>query len=221
MQKTATNIIDQPAEVASALGQVGLTKEQVVQIAKAVSAARSEYLRGIDPVNFPGTQAYSAGIRQLRLQTLQTLPNDWKAGNFRNIEVVVNHCLGVMISFQNVDTACREKDPEAISDRGEATRDMVSRPYEPDLFLDNEQLRPHSSCAFPIVWLVCVAASTDRLQVEVSRPKPFEGNQFQGFFERIFVADETFEPSGFAPPVIDEDEDDLDIVITKKTNGNS
>ncbi|MOA39980.1 hypothetical protein D3C78_1618050 [compost metagenome] len=95
-------------------------------------------------------------------------------------------------------------------------------PYQRSLFSDGSpSLPPGVVGSFPAVWFVCVAADKDRIQVEVSRPKPFEGNQFKGFFERIFVANESLEAPELMVDFSDDADDDHDIVITKKNNGNS
>lgn len=220
MQNQNAIIIDQPSEVTDALSKVGLTKQKIIRIAKAASFARAEYLPNVDPVNFPGTRAYQEGTRQLRLQTL---PDGWKTRKFNNIELVYNEKIGLMVGFQNVDCACASTEPQAISSRGEGTKQLVSMPYQRSLFSnDSPSLHPRAAGAFPIVWFVCVAADKDRIQVEVSRPKPFEGDQFNGFFERIFVANESLEtPELMADFSGDADDNDDDIVITKKDNGNS
>ncbi|WP_145991806.1 hypothetical protein [Pseudomonas sp. FFUP_PS_473] len=219
MQNQSTLVIDHPYDVEAALAKVGLTKQKVVHIAKAASSARAEYLPNVDPVNFPGTRAYQEGTRQLRLQTL---PDGWKTRKFNNIELVYNDQLSLMVGFQNVDCACSSTEPQAISSRGEGTRQLVAMPYERSLFSDGvPHLSPSQEGSFPIVWFVCVAAYKDRIQVEVSRPKPFEDDQFNGFFERIFVANESLEAPKFLVSINDEIEDDHEIVITKKQNGNS
>jgi hypothetical protein len=219
MPAQSASIIQKAEDVRPALSLLGLSEEKVIQIAQAASYARAEYLPGIDPVNAPGTKAYQAGIRQLRLSML---PDGWKPERFNNIEVIVNHELGLMLGFQNVDRACEKSDPSSISDRGEGTRQLVAKPYEAALFnqasLQNQ--KTHKG-AFPLVWFVCVAADQDKIQVEVSRPKPFEGTQFNGFFERIFVADQKIEAPMAAPRLEPEEEDDHEIVITKKQNDRS
>ncbi|KPC21749.1 Uncharacterized protein AC499_3184 [Pseudomonas amygdali pv. lachrymans] len=75
--------------------------------------------------------------------------------------------------------------------------------------------------AFPVIWLVCVAASVDRIQVEVSRPKPFTSDQFEGFFERIFVADEPVDNKPLGELIAEDNSDEPEIFISKKQNGNS
>ncbi|HEX8595382.1 MAG TPA: hypothetical protein VF682_19235 [Pseudomonas sp.] len=221
MQNLNTVVIDQPLEVQHALASIGLTKEIVIGIAKSAAYARAEYLPSVDPVNFPGTRAYQEGTRQLRLQTK---PDGWVTKKFNNIELIHSSDAGLMLGFQNVDHACSSKDPQAISRRGEGTKQLVSMPYQTNLFGGGNSVAYSSapSGVFPVVWFVCVAAHADRIQVEVSRPKPFEGDQFNGFFERIFVADESLESDEPTPARLDDDiEDDHDFTITKKQNGNS
>ncbi|AWY43624.1 hypothetical protein DKY63_28365 [Pseudomonas putida] len=219
MQSLETLVIDQPDEVQTALGRIGFTKDKVVQIAKAAVYARAEYLQGIDPINYQGTRAYQAGIRQLRLQMR---PEGWRSCRYRNIELIYNVSQGLMFSFQNVDHACMKDDPKSISARGEATRELIEKGYEADLFgssVSDERIL--SENAFPQIWCICTAAKEGRLQVEVSRPKPFEGDQFEGFFERIFVEDQDLQPDlVVAPPVESFDDLDTEIVVTKKQHGN-
>ncbi|WP_350025871.1 hypothetical protein [Pseudomonas fulva] len=207
-------IMDNPADVRLALQAIGLTSEKVIRIAEAAAAARSEYLPDVDPVNYPGTQAHHAGVRHLRLQTL---PAGWRAANFRNIEVVVNDDLGIMLAFQNVDQACKQAEPQAISPKGEATRDLVSKPHAASLFSNDTPQAVQPLGNFPAIWFICVSASIKRLEVEVSRPKPFEGDRLDGFFERIFVADKEMDASvQAAPATAPEIEQDFDVVISKK-----
>nr|WP_288915745.1 hypothetical protein [uncultured Pseudomonas sp.] len=214
-------IIQQPASVLDALQNLGLTREAVVHIARSAVSARSEYLPGIDAVNFPGTRAYQEGIRQMRLR-LKALPQGWVTRKFNNIELVYSPDLGIMVGFQNVDRACGKVDPQAISERGEGTRQLVSLPYQRSLFGgDKTKAMPQSSGAFPIIWFICVAAHVDRIQVEVSRPKPFTADQFEGFFERIFIADEPVDDKPLSEVIVDDQVDEPEIFISKKQNGNS
>ncbi|MBP1141088.1 hypothetical protein JOE29_003039 [Pseudomonas sp. PvP009] len=219
MQNLDTIVIDEPSDVQAALAMLGLTKEKVVIIAKAAVYARAEYLPGVDPINFPGTRAYQAGIRQLRLLTY---PDGWRPCRYRNIELVYNESMGLMFSFQNVDHACQKDEPRSISSRGEATRELVGRGYEVDLFGSAVPMGAVSPPnAFPTIWYICTAADERRLQVEVSRPKPFEGDQFEGFHERIFIEDQDLDTDAIlSAPTEPLDELDTEIVVTKKKNGN-
>lgn len=214
-------VIDQPASVLEALQSLGMTREAVLHIAKSAVAARSEYLEGIDAINFPGTRAYQEGIRQMRLG-LKALPQGWVTRKFNNIELVYSADLGLMVGFQNVDHACGDVAPNAISERGEGTRQLVSLPYQRGLFSnDKAGSAPRTSGAFPVIWFVCVAAHLDRIQVEVSRPKPFTSDQFEGFFERIFVTDEPVDDKPLGASLTDDHGDEAEIFISKKQNGNS
>lgn len=219
MQDLDTLVVNQPEDVHAALAKLGLTVEKVLLIAKAAVYARAEYLPGVDPINFPGTRAYQSGIRQLRLLTYL---DGWRSCRYRNIELVYNENTGLMLSFQNVDHACQKDDPKSISARGEATRELVGRGYKVDLFgsaAPMDEAIPQN--AFPVIWYICTAANEKRLQVEVSRPKPFEGDQFDGFYERIFVEDQDLDNDVvLSAPAEPFDEIDADIVVTKKQNGN-
>ena len=221
MQTASSSPIPQGKQARFALKQIGLTEAQARRIAEAVIAARAEYLDGIDPANAPGIKAYQAGIRQLRLEML---PAGWETGRFRNIEVVINYQLGLMLGFQNVDKACQEGcDPQSISERGPGTRSLVALPYQEDLFNSKSttNLERKNPGLHPVVWFICVAASIDTLQVEVSRPKPFDGPNFKGFFERIFVLNENAEAVESAADDEIEELDDLEVTVSRKPNGNA
>ncbi len=214
MSNHALGVIDQPYEIKRSLDALGLTSDQIIKIGMAAAIARSEYLEGVDPVNYPGTQAYQAGIRHLRLETL---PSGWRTGNFRNIEIVVNDDLGIMLGFQNVDHACKDIEPQAISPKGEATRDLVAAPHAQSLFPRADVVDSRPGGSFPVVWFICVSANAKRLEVEVSRPKPFTEDHFVGFFDRIFVADKDIDLMEFpTAPAAEDIVDEPEILISKK-----
>ncbi|MNT40035.1 hypothetical protein D3C72_1763270 [compost metagenome] len=153
---------------------------------------------------------------------LKAMPQGWVARKFNNIELVYSADLGLMVGFQNVDRACGNVAPNAISERGEGTRLLVSLPYQRGLFSNDELgAPPQAAGAFPVIWFVCVAAHLDRIQVEVSRPKPFASDQFEGFFERIFVTDEPVDDKPLGEALADDHVDEAEIFISKKQNGNS
>lgn len=214
MQAKHTLIIDQPEDVQSALSRLGVARDQVKQIAQAAAFARAEYLHNVDPINAAGSKAYNAGVRHMRLLMMA---DGWRSARHHNIEVVLNLENGIMFGFQNVDKACTEDSPKAISEKGSGFRDLISRSYRSDLFNpENSDEKRMPDALIPAIWLICVSSSPNILQVEISRPKPFEYNQFEEFYERIFIADEPLNNFPFGGNSQDIDDDDLEINISKK-----
>lgn len=194
-------VINEGFEVRQELHRLGLTTEIVRTIARKAAAAKAEALE-IDPSSSPGTLAYIFGVRAVRTALI---PLGWRMSRAGNVESTVNDELGIQICFQNVDTACTERHPEAISGKGAGSRKLI-QDGQAELF-DREA--PDAVDAFgstPTVWVVCVSTDGNKLRAEMSCPIAFEGNQFEGFSERIWVVDEDLAP---APDRIDRPDDDI------------
>lgn len=213
MAQHAPAIISNPDEVSVALARIGLTKETVVSVARAAASARAEALP-IDPLSAPGWFAYAHGVRHLRLAVLPL--EGWRLSRADNVEAAINDELGVQLCFQNVDVACNPaREPRAISRKGAAARRQVAGGQVELFELPKQDGEGRYGCS-PIVWVICVEASTSSLKAEVSCPMSFEGAQFDGFHERIFVCNEDSD----YPEMVEEDGisnlDDLDFPVSKK-----
>jgi hypothetical protein len=187
-------------EVRQELRALGLSQEIIRNVATATAAAKADTLP-IDPVNTPGTQAYIHGIRSIRLQLLT---EGWRMSRAGNVESTVNDDKAIQICFQNVDHACSDDDPQAISAKGSGARKLIRDGHQAEMF---ERTSDSALIVFgtvPTVWVVCVSTSEKRLRAEVSCPKVFEGDQFAGFIKRIFVVDESLDPT----PESSQDRDD-------------
>ena len=190
MTQLAPTFINEGYLVHQELRALGLTVEVVTTIARKAAAAKAEALE-IDPSSTPGTLAYINGVRAIRMALL---PLGWRLSRTGNVEATVNDKLGIQICFQNVDIACSEQTPQAISGKGSGSRKLIQS-GQTELF---DRDAPEAVDAFgstPTVWTVCVSTDSKRLRAEVSCPEAFEGNQFEGFSKRIWVVDEDLEPA--------------------------
>lgn len=202
------------SQVKSELRALGLTPEIVKNVAIAASAAKADSL-AVDPVSAPGTQAYIHGVRNIRLQLL---PKGWQLSRVGNVESTVNHDLGIQLCFQNVDRACGERDPEAISGKGSGSRKLIHNGRQTELFEKNNNRSPRTFGSTPTVWVICFSADEKNVRAEVSCPESFEGEQFDGFSKRIFVVDESLDPKSRSNNESDDRDDssDYDVRIAKK-----
>jgi len=207
--KPAPVVVTAQWEVDQDLRALGLNREIVREVAFAAAGARAEALE-VDPCSTPGTLSYIYGVRTIRLKML---PLGWKKTRDGNVEATVNHELGIQLVFQNVHRVCGERDPEAISGKGTASRNQINS-GQLDMF---EKPAEGSLGRYPLVWMICVSSDDNSVRAEVSCPAAFEGNHFEGFTRRLFVVDESFEPVPNKRQDSDDDGDlHFDIPVTKK-----
>ena len=207
-------IVKDPVEVRQALAAIGLTVEIVDRIADASATARADTM-AVEPLNAPGTNAYNKGVASTRLNLM---PLGWEMIHNSGIEPTVNYKLGLQIVFQNVDMACTDSDPQAISGKGSGSRKLVYEgQQQKELFERVEGAVEQIRGAVPKVWLICVSTSGKKLRAEVSCPLLFEGNQFEGFSKRIFVVDRDYDPTPQVRSDVDDSGiDDFEVKIFKK-----
>jgi hypothetical protein len=187
-------------QVREELRALGLTQEFVANVARQSSSAKVDAM-AIDPLSTPGQFAYIYGVRSIRYQLL---PLGWRISRSGNVESTVNDELGIQLCFQNVDVACAEQNPNAISGKGSGSRKLIQEGQH-ELFARNDGAPKQDLGVTPRVWVLCVSTEDKRLRAEVSCPEIFEGNQFEGFSKRIFVVDEEFSPI----PGIDKNTNEL------------
>ncbi len=199
-------------QVDQGLRAIGLTREIVRQIAYAAAGARADAME-VDPSCAPGMLSYIFGVRHIRLLLK---PLGWRISRVGNVESTVNDAIGVQLCFQNVDIACGADDPEAISGKGAAARQLV-KSGQGELFPVAPRKPIAAIGSTPTVWVLCVSADEYSVRAEVSCPEAFEGNQFDGFVHRLCVIDDTFEPQPTDRRQPDDlDGFDFDIAVTKK-----
>jgi hypothetical protein len=208
-------IIKDAVEVRQALAAIGLTVEIIDKIADASATAKADTM-AVEPLNAPGTNAYNKGVAATRLNLM---PFGWEMVHNRGIEPTVNYKLGIQVVFQNVDVACTDRDPQAISEKGSGSRKLVYDGQRQKVLFERVEGAPEQiRGAAPEVWLICVSTSGKKLRAEVSCPLLFEGNQFEGFSKRIFVMDRDYDPTPQARPNADGGGrvDDFEVKIVKK-----
>lgn len=199
MHKLKPVVVSEGFLVNQELRKLGLTAEIVATIARKAAFAKADALE-IDPASTPGTLAYIMGVRAIRMALIA---EGWRLSRTGNVESTVNDELGIQICFQNVDTACTEHYPQAISGKGAGSRKLI-QDGQAELFERDAPVASDAIGCAPTVWVICVSTDSKKLRAEVSCPEAFEGNQFEGFSKRIWVVDEDLAP---APESIDLPDD--------------
>ena len=205
-------VVTEEWKVRQALSALGITPDFVRNVAVAASSARADSLP-VDPCSAPGTQAYIYGVRSIRLQLL---PLDWRLSREGHVESTVSDELGIQLCFQNVDRACGDRNPEAISEKGSGSRKLINDGWQTELWEKVDSGPSHTYGSTPTVWVICVSTDEKRLRAEVSCPEVFEGDQFDGFSTRIFVVDEAFDPKPKSEKKSDDGDDYQDEVRISK-----
>lgn len=199
-------------QVNQALRELGLTREIVRRIALAAASARND-ATPLDPSFSPGMLSYIHGVRETRLALL---PLGWEMSRDGNVDLTVNRAKGIQVCFQNVDLACANRDPEAVSGKGAASRRLVNSGQGEFDFSGSEVATIPSMQSGPMMWFICVSADEFSVRAEVSCPRGFEGNAFQGFWHRLFVMDESTNLEPRKDDAGDDGDLDLDVQVSKK-----
>ncbi len=211
-----TNIFQNPVEVQSRLTTLGFTVEELATVALKAVSAKNEATR-FHPSNASGLFSYLWGTSALREMAV---PKDgWELDRTSNIESIFNRSMNIKIIFQNVDSACSFAPPKAISGKGNAVQDLVGNTTGAFLFEDMEE-EHIKNIQNNGTWFFCVSSDEDgEVRAELSLPSSMQGKQFGSFHERIFIIND----SRWDAPIdlnnddlLDDDNDDFDISITRK-----
>lgn len=183
-----TAIIENPTDASRRLADFGLTIEQMLAIRDSARAA-SDDASPLMPQNAPGTLAYIHGVGALRAQILS---DEWVIDRTLGVEAVINHRLGIRISYQNVDRSCDpDFPPMPRSEKGSGSARLCRLPlfehYGVILESDTDRLPsddvedPHSGQV--VTYFVMVGEDGS---VELSCPV-IANKRYSDFGERIFI----------------------------------
>jgi hypothetical protein len=205
-----TTIFKEDWEVGSRLSMFGVTKAELVTVVEKAVGARADAVPH-DPVTAPGTFSYIYGTRGLRdLFASQ----GWIPDSTKGIESIYHPITGTKLIFQNVDSACDDRHPKAISGKGMASEEIISLSTK-YLFEDMEEQR--QKMLNGTAWFLCVYANGEDVRAELSLPLGVKEGQFSGFIERIFLLNQ----GEWKPFTISRKEEyplfqDFDIPVTRK-----
>lgn len=171
-------------EIDARLVPFGVTRAELVEIARVVAGARADAVEN-DPVTAEGQFAYIFGTRATRA-LLRT--KGWVLHRAENIESVRHaKIMDWRVIYQSVDIAASLVfDPKAISGKGAGAERFIEA-TEPNLF-PAEEVKPSKFVPENRgAWFFCVSVNDDDVRAELSRPISIAGGNFEGFYERIFI----------------------------------
>lgn len=173
-------------EVEDRLKDFGVSRDELIDIARAVVAARADAIAD-DPASAEGLLAYIYGTRTMR-QVFKA--RGWLRHREDNVESVRHPDRDLKVIYQSVDAAADWlHSPKAISGKGSGADRMISA-AQGSLFSEEEL---GAVTKAPIqdlktgAWFFCVSVDGDDVRAELSLPSGVARGNFDGFFERIFI----------------------------------
>lgn len=182
-------IYSQDWEVDTRLLPFQVTRKELIKVAQKTLAERSNTI-DLDVAGAAGQLAYIHGSRHLRLLTTA---KGYEVNRQKNIESSIHFGTGIMLAYQNVDLACSElHSPKAISGKKSGSAEAIEQAQgvlftrdEAPSVVDFKSVRDLNSS----LWYYCVSFTENSFSAELSLPASIAGDNFAGFFERIFIAD--------------------------------
>ncbi len=173
-------------EIDPRLVPFGATRPELVEVARAVVAARADAVEN-DPATAEGQFAYIFGTRSTRTLWRR---KGWLLHREENIESVKHPKLDWKIVYQSVDIAASiPNSPRAVSGKGSGADRLIDM-GQGALFTPEQLAAGNASKFTPLnsgVWFYCVSVDGDDVRAELSLPVGVSGNNFDGFIERIFI----------------------------------
>jgi hypothetical protein len=206
-------IFKTPIEVDGRLRQLGVSREQLLEIVHAMVAAKAACTNN-DPPGAPGWSSWRHGTRRSR-EVLR--PPVWLKDDTDQLSCIVNHSLGMRMAVANTDDSTGVDSQAAVpqnrSKKGAATDRAIDgtqqslfgsivskRDEKVVLFVPKER---HSSSY--VTFYLCVFNEGEVVLAEFSCPIAVENGFFKGFSERIILVG-----PGEWPPTARAKKDDPD-----------
>lgn len=165
------------------LEQLGLRRDLLLDVVRAATGAR-RVSTPFHPLSAGGLLSWIEGTHQLRRIFS---PRGWQACRRDNIESIFNPEFAIKVVFQNAERAGDLlRDPLACSRKGAgAARAVELGQYE--LWPEHKAIEVAGVNA--TTWVLFVYAEQDDVRAELSCPIAINGEQFDGFHERIILVE--------------------------------
>lgn len=181
---TSVRLLVDDVSVTDRLADFGVTRQQLVDIAHGVAAARADATPD-DPAFAEGMFAYMFGTRLLR-QLFGSI--GWIRVEENNVAAVKHPDRPLRVIYQNVDLAADAlHEPQACSGKGAGADRVIG---QATLFPPDEMAATHDRMLAELqhgAWFFCVSVDGDEIRAELSLPSGLDKGNFSGFVERIFI----------------------------------
>jgi len=209
MEAKKVKIVSAPLSADLELRNLGLSRENIVEVVNAAVEARMNATEN-HPPSAAGSMSYFEGVRRLREIGIL---KGWVRDDAGQIPSILDPTSGLRFAFCNTDSGtCNPlSNPKNISEKGDSTQKTIDSQIE--LFTaDAIASIPVSGIEVAQYWYLCVYSDADGedVRAELSFPTECDNGFFKSFAKRIFV-DLTMDN-----PTPSEDEDEPDVPVTRK-----
>jgi len=182
----AVRIYQQDEEIDARLVGFGVDRSELIQIARAVVAARADAVDD-DPASAEGQFAYIYGTRLTR-QTFRK--HGWLRHRQDNVESVKHPKRDLKVIYQSVELAADAiHEPRAISGKGSGA-DRLIFAGQGCLFSADELNRAAAATLTNLkvgAWFFCVSVNGEDVRAELSLSSGVTNGNFGPFIERTFI----------------------------------
>ncbi|KQS45678.1 MULTISPECIES: hypothetical protein [unclassified Sphingomonas] len=203
-------VLAQEYEIVPRLAQLGLRRDLLLDVVGAAVGGRRN-ATGYHPLSAGGLLSWIEGTGQLRRIFVQ---RGWEVCRRDNIESIFNPEIGIKVVFQNAERAGDPLlDPLATSKKGAGSaRAIELGQYE---LWPEEQAKKFVEVTAS-TWVLFVYSDGDDVRAELSFPKAINGEQFDGFHERILLVEKG--DWGAPVPIKDDGEPsaEYEVSVTRK-----
>ena len=217
-------IVKNPIAVTNRLAELGVTREQLLEVVGAMVGAKADCTDN-DPPGAPGWSSWRIGTRRMRELLLI---EGWERDETNQISSIVNKQRGVRIVVSNTDDGTcsnvNDRFPQNRSKKGAGTDRLIQENQGSfmgtlDETLKVVPLRRDRRAPGPVItWYLCVYSEGDDARAELSCPIDVDGGFFTGFVEQIYITG--FDEDGGTPVRRRTDGDDdgaeFNIPVTRK-----
>lgn len=203
-------VLAEEYEIVPRLAQLGLRRDLLLDVVGAAVGGRRN-ATGYHPLSAGGLLSWIEGTGQLRRIFVQ---RGWEVCRRDNIESIFNPDIGIKVVFQNAERAGDPLlEPLATSKKGAGSaRAIELGQYE---LWPEEQAKKFVEVTAS-TWVLFVYSDGDDVRAELSFPKAINGEQFDGFHERILLVEKG--GWGASVPIEDDGEPsaEYEVSVTRK-----
>lgn len=203
-------VLAEEYEIVPRLAQLRLRRDLLLDVVSAAVGGRRN-ATGYHPLSAGGLLSWIEGTGQLRRIFVQ---RGWEVCRRDNIESIFNPEIGIKVVFQNAERAGDPLlEPLATSKKGAGSaRAIELGQYE---LWPVEQAKKFVEVTAS-TWVLFVYSDGDDVRAELSFPKAINGEQFDGFHERILLVEKG--GWGASVPIEDDGEPSAEykVSVTRK-----
>ncbi len=203
-------VLAEEYEIVPRLAQLRLRRDLLLDVVSAAVGGRRN-ATGYHPLSAGGLLSWIEGTGQLRRIFVQ---RGWEVCRRDNIESIFNPEIGIKVVFQNAERAGDPLlEPLATSKKGAGSaRAIELGQYE---LWPEEQAKKFLEVTAS-TWVLFVYSDGDDVRAELSFPKAINGEQFDGFHERILLVEKG--GWGASVPIEDDGEPsaEYEVSVTRK-----